>query len=53
MIDLIQLINEIITFGVHGQNHGLDDTVLFLISLGIWYLIYKTLTRFTALRKGK
>lgn len=53
MIELIQLIHEIITFGINGQNHGLDDLVLFLISLGIWYLIFKTLSRFTALRKGK
>jgi hypothetical protein len=50
MIDLIQLIHEIITFGVHEQQHGLDDTVLFLISLGIWWIIYKTLRKLTGLR---
>ena len=40
MTDLIDKIFEIITFGQHG-NHGIDDVVLFIISLAIWYVIYK------------
>ena len=49
MTDLIDKIFEIITFGQHG-NHGIDDIVLFLISLGIWFVIYKVVMYLMGLR---
>jgi hypothetical protein len=49
MTDLIEKIFEIITFGQHG-NHGIDDIVLFLISLGIWFVIYKVCMYLMGLR---
>jgi hypothetical protein len=45
MIDLIELIYEIITFGTHGQ-HGLDDIVFFIICLGIWWILWKILKKY-------
>ena len=49
MTDLIDKIYEIITFGQHG-NHGIDDIVLFLISLGIWFVIFKVVMHLIGLR---
>jgi len=39
MTDLLEKIHEIITFGVHG--HSLDDVVVFVLGLMVWYVIYK------------